>query len=388
MTKEVTLLEELIRIPSYVDETHNENAAIDFLEKYLEVHFPEMSCRRIPVAGTNRANLYLEGSKPTELLFVGHIDTVPPSDGWTTTPLTPTIREDKLYGLGAADMKGGLAVLLTALEGVAETLRDKIAVLIYIDEEYHFVGMRQLVRDSLFAHHEPKLVISLDGGMDIMSGCRGLIKIDLELVGKSGHASNPDNGVNVITRSMEALSVLKSKLADYSDATLGRSTMNVAYMRAGAVEDIDNPSTMQTVGNVIPNYADIILELRPATPTLNGDSVRLILEQELTDRGIVIKKIDIQHDLHAWPGSFTNKKMTEFLHACYDEADVAWSPVDPQYRGFIDVQMLAETISSPTYVIGAGGNNLHGADEHVPLENLACANRLYTILINNFLGGK
>ena len=386
--KELALLEELIKIPSYVDVAHDENLAVDFLETYLKGHFPGMSLTRMPVKGTSRANIYLKGSKPTKLLFVGHIDTVPPSDGWTTAPLEPTIHDGNLYGLGAADMKGGLASLLIALQEIDQSLLETIAVLIYIDEEYHFVGMQQVVKESLFVDKEPELVISLDGGMDIMSGCRGLIKIDLELLGKSGHASNPDNGTNVITRSMDAFAALESKLSEFKDDTLGRSTMNVAYMRAGAVEDVNDPTIMQTVGNVIPNYADVIIELRPATPLLNGERVRRILEQELTNRSVHIKRIDVQHDLHAWPGSFKDKAMTDFLHTCYDEAKVAWHPVDPQYRGFIDVQMLAETISTPTYVIGAGGNNLHGADEHIPLENLGTVKNLYKIVINKFLKEK
>ena len=378
------LTKAIVEIPSYVSEGHNEEAVIDFLESYIKKRLPAYACKRSVLEGETRSNLYVTGKKKTKLLFVGHVDTVMPSDGWDTEPLKPTIKNGAMYGLGVADMKGSIAALLVALQQVDEALLEETAILLYLDEEYSFAGMYQLLKDELYTKDDqPELIISLDGGLNVLSGCRGLIKIDMEVVGKSGHASNPANGINVITNTADALRQVDSLLPEYSSESLGKTTMNVAYMRAGAVEDISNPDEMQKAGNVIPNYADCIVEFRPATPRFNGEEAKKVIVKALEERGLQVKRIVVKHDLGAWLGSFESP-VTSFIKQCYEQAKVNWEPANPQYIGFIDVQMLCEVVDTPTYVIGAGGINRHGANEHTDLDDLDKATNLYKILINNF----
>lgn len=382
------LAKRLVEIPSYVSDGHDEQQAIDFLEAYVKEKLPTYECKRSVLEGESRSNLYLTGKKPTRLLFVGHVDTVMPSDGWDTSPLDPVVKSGAMYGLGIADMKGSIASLLIALQQVDTSLLDETAVLLYLDEEYSFAGMYQLLRDKLYTKaNQPELIISLDGGLSVLSGCRGLLKIDMEVIGKSGHASNPANGINVITHLTDALREVDSLLPEYGSDSLGKTTMNVAYMRAGAVEDVDNPEQMQKAGNVIPNYADCIVEFRPATPRFNGEEATRIIQERLLARGLEVKKLAVKHDLGAWLGSF-DSSWTSFIEKGYSQAGIAWEPADPQYIGFIDVQMLCEVVDTPTYVIGAGGVNRHGANEHTPLEDLDKAMELYKILINNFFAEK
>lgn len=381
------LTKQLIEIPSYIDASHDERGAIDFLEKYAEEHLPGLVPSRYKLEGEARENLLLSGKKKTRLLFVGHVDTVPPSDGWETDPVAPIVKENYLYGLGAADMKTSIACLLVALQSVDPQLLDEVAVLLYLDEEYHFAGMKQAIRDQLFTReNQPELVISMDGHQELLSGCRGLIKVDIETIGKSGHASNPDNGINAIMATTEAYQALDALLPSYGGANLGRSTMNIALMRAGAVEDTNDPTEMQTVGNVIPNYAFSILEIRTASPKLNGAEVERILRIEFEKRGLIVQSFKVEHDLGAWPGSSDNATMLEFLRGCYEKSGIEWKQSDPQYIGFIDVQILAETIDSPIYVIGAGGENLHGANEHVAITNIDSTVEVYKYITEDFLG--
>lgn len=389
LSESALLAKQMVEIPSYIDAGHDERLVVDFIEDYAKNHLPSLAITRYQLDGEKRANILLKGKKPTKLLFVGHVDTVPPSDGWDTEPLEVVSRGGRLYGLGVADMKGSIACLLIALQNIKKSLLDEVAVLLYVDEEYNFAGMRQVIRDKIYtSSNQPSLVISMDGHLEILTGCRGLIKVDIETVGKSGHASNPHNGINVIMKTVEAYQALERLVGGYFGANLGHSTMNVALMQAGAVEDIDDPVDMQTVGNVIPNYAKSILEIRPATPKLNGEEVRRILVPEFESRGLVVKSFEVEHDLGAWPGSADDTQMISFLQNCYKQSGVDWKESDPQYIGFIDVQILAETITSPTYVIGAGGENLHGANENVSLANLDQATALYQTITTKFLGGE
>ena len=381
------LASDLVKIPSFVSETQNENQVIEFLATYAAKNLPRLAIQQSPIANQDRSNLYLVGAKQPRIVFVGHVDTVQPSDGWNTDPLVPTLKDNRLYGLGSADMKGSIASLLIALQNVDQTLLDEIAVLLYVDEEYRFAGMDQLLRDNVITtQNQPELVISLDGGLSVLSGCRGLIKIDLEIIGKSGHASNPANGINAITGAMEVLRTLETTLPDYS-SDLGVSTMNIARLNGGAAANVDQPDNLQRAGNVIPNYAECIIELRTASPELNAATVEQIIRAECASRNLVVKSLNVKIDLGTWQGSY-DSDMTAFIRQCYTSTGLEYVQADPQYIGFIDVQMLAETITSPTYVIGAGGDNRHGANENVPLKHLEQARVLYQTIILSLIGGR
>lgn len=384
-TKTVELAKQLVAIPSFVSDTQNEAAVVDFLSSYVRKNLPQLTIKLSAIAGSKtRKNIYLLGSKTPRLVFVGHIDTVCPSAGWKTDPLTPITLDGKLYGLGAADMKGSIASLLIALQNIDTPLLDEIAVLLYVDEEYQFAGMKKLIRDEVITQgQEPELVVSLDGGLQVLSGCRGLTKIDMEFIGRSGHASNPANGINAITGAMDVVRALESRLAALT-STLGSPTMNIAYLRGGAVRDTQDPVDLQRAGNVIPNYAECIIELRTTTPELNAKWVENMIREESDIRSLEVKTFKSKIDLGVWPGSFANP-MTEIIEQCYEDSGMKYAQANPQYIGFIDVQMLAETIDSPTYVIGAGGENRHGANENVPLADLERARKIYQTIITKLL---
>ena len=384
-TKTVELAKQLVAIPSFVSDTQNESGVVDFLAAYARKNLPQLTIKLSPIAGdSTRNNIYLLGSKTPRLVFVGHIDTVCPSAGWKTDPLTPTTLDGRLYGLGAADMKGSVASLLIALQNVDVQSLDEIAVVLYVDEEYQFAGMKQLICDEIIGRgQEPELIISLDGSLQVLSGCRGVTKIDMELIGRSGHASNPANGINAITGAMDVMRTLESKFPSFA-SSLGSPTMNVAYLRGGAVRDTQNPVDLQRAGNVIPNYAECIIELRTTTPELNAEWVENVIREESYIRSLEVKTFKPKIDLGVWPGSFANP-MTEFIGQCYEDSGVKYAQANPQYIGFIDVQMLAETVDSPTYVIGAGGENRHGANENVVLADLERARKIYQTIITKLL---
>lgn len=387
MNTTLELAKSLVRIPSYVDQTCNEQEIINWLEKYCREKFPAMNVTQSPVDGSKRSNLYIRGTKPARLVFVGHVDTVPVSGDWLTNPLQPEVENDRLYGLGTADMKSSIAALLMALQQIDQTLLDEIAVYFYIDEEYDFAGMKQLIADKVISSdNPPDLVVSLDGSLAILTGCRGVIKLDMELLGKSGHASDPANGVNVIMAAGKVFAELEKQLASFSDPILGRSTMNVAYMRAGAT-DADNPTDMQRGGNVIPNYAQCILEVRPAKRQLNADELIRLVEVSCLAAGITMKTCRTSLDLGVWAESVPRDLMA-WLRQIYKQANTKYAVANPKKIGFIDVQLLAETTSSPIVVIGAGGDNRHGPNESVPIDDIISAERIYGTIITNFFKEK
>lgn len=386
MVSETTeLASKLISLPSYVSDDCDEQQVIGFLAQYAREYLPRMKVELSPIDDSGRSNLYIKGVNQPRIVFVGHVDTVQPSAGWNTPPLEPVAIDGILFGLGSADMKGSIASLLIALRSIDDSLVDDVAVLLYVDEEYRFAGMKQLLKDgAIDSRNQPEMIISLDGGLQILSGCRGLIKIDMELIGKSGHASNPANGINAITNAMRVMSSLDSALRKYA-SELGVSTMNLARMNGGAVADIEYPVDMQRSGNVIPNYLECIVEVRTASRDLNASEIERIIRTECKKRSLEVKSLNTRIDLGSWQGSFSSVA-TDFLERCYREAGVGYERADPQNVGYIDVQMLAEAVDSPMYVIGAGGVNRHGANENVSIKNLETTCILYQKIITNYLG--
>ncbi len=377
------ILADLVAIPSFVTDDTNEVPIMEWVENWAAANVPEMPCTRYTLAD-GRFNVYIGAPNPA-LLFVGHTDTVPVTDGWKTNPLKLSNKNGHLYGLGTADMKGSIAALLAAFLSVQPVERAGIGVLLYVDEEYRFAGMEDIVRKNPFKGNEPQLVISLDGNLEVLAGCRGLMKIDLVATGISGHAANSANGVNVITNLAASLNTLTDALDAYSSDALGGSTINVAYLQAGAVADTTAPKDLQRAGNVIPNYADCSIELRVANKKLTPARVRGILQDEFTKRRITLQSYDVRIDLGAWCQG-RNARAEELIRECYDNAKVMMRFDDPRYRGYIDVQMLTDVMKSPIYVIGAGGGNRHGANEYTLLANLKAAQSIYQSLILRIKG--
>jgi acetylornithine deacetylase/succinyl-diaminopimelate desuccinylase-like protein len=379
------LASQLIALPSYVDERQDERGVVDFLEQLFNRRFPELTSERQPLPNSNRANLIVRGQKKPKLLVVGHIDTVQPKDGWLTDPLHPRVRGERLYGLGAADMKGSLAAFLAALDQLKRGVdMQSLALLLYGDEEYDFKGMRQLITGEAIRNLRPSLTLSLDGVLAVASGCRGLIELRAEVRGKSGHAANPQDGINAITETLTALRSLTDELKGFSDESLGTTTTNVAYLCGGVRQTTNGLVTWQRAGNVIADTAELVFEVRPANKQVTAGFVRRRLKAYLEARGLKLTRADIAHDIAPWPSSLDLHTLTR-MKRFYREAAVPFALADQSLSGYVDVQMLADTIPAPTVVIGTGGQNKHGPNENVPLANLAQATELYKAILKGIL---
>lgn len=106
----LTYLKDLISIPSVSGE---EQAIGIYLEDKLR-GFGADQVSRIGSEDRFSVCAHITGSTPgPHILMTGHIDTVPPGDGWTCDPFTPLLRDGRIYGRGSNDMKGGISIILT-----------------------------------------------------------------------------------------------------------------------------------------------------------------------------------------------------------------------------------------------------------------------------------
>ncbi|HEX3837540.1 MAG TPA: succinyl-diaminopimelate desuccinylase [Steroidobacteraceae bacterium] len=185
------------------------------------------------------------GTTGPVLCFAGHTDVVPtgPLEEWRTKPFEPTVRDGVLYGRGAADMKSGLAAMVTATEEFVTTHpghRGTIAFLITSDEEGPSVDGTKRVVETLLGRGdhidwcivgEPSSEAAL--GDTIKIGRRGSLSGRLTVHGTQGHIAYPHLAVNPIHTLAPALAELTSREWDQGNEHFQPTTFQVSNLNAG-----------------------------------------------------------------------------------------------------------------------------------------------------------
>lgn len=205
----------------------------------------------------NVTNLWARrGTKAPLFCFVGHTDVVPtgPLDSWHSDPFTPEIRNGKLYGRGAADMKGSIAAMLVAIEefiAVHPNFPGSIALLITSDEEALAADGTVRVMEVLNARNE-KIDWCLVGeptcqnylGDTIKNGRRGSISGRLHIIGKQGHIAYPQLAKNPFHASVATLSKLCSETWDDGNEFFPPTSLQISNVHMGAGVDNVIPSQL------------------------------------------------------------------------------------------------------------------------------------------------
>lgn len=168
---------------------------------------------RVNVLGTR------DGVAPGPGLHLnGHIDVVPPGDGWSRDPFCPTLEEGRLYGCGSADMKCGLAAALFACEALRRArvpIRGSLQFSATVDEESGgFAGMAWLARKGYLSRRTTDYVVIPEPlNVDrICLGHRGVYWFKVTAKGRSGHGSMPFLGVNAITQMARLVEAFRTQL--------------------------------------------------------------------------------------------------------------------------------------------------------------------------------
>ena len=206
------------------------------------------------------------GNSAPLLAFAGHTDVVPtgPLDQWHSDPFKPEVRDGFLYGRGAADMKSGIAAMVTACERFVQQHPDhkgSIALLITSDEEGSAIDGTVKVIETLEARSE-KIDWALVGepssgeqlGDVIKNGRRGSLGASLTVHGIQGHVAYPQLANNPIHRVAPALTELCSLEWDQGNEFFPATSFQISNINAGT-----------GVHNVIPGRVDIHFNLRYST---------------------------------------------------------------------------------------------------------------------------
>lgn len=172
--------------------------------EYLENEFGKVATEIIKIKniGSDRENLLIGlncnlSNIDNALVLSGHIDTVTANEKeYNTNPYEATIIDNKLYGLGSIDMKSYFAVILNNINELKQ-LDIPVVIAITGDEETDFEGVNLITEKMKELNIIPKLsIIGEPTSSDICDKSKGCFEYKIEVLGKSCHSSNPNNGVN------------------------------------------------------------------------------------------------------------------------------------------------------------------------------------------------
>jgi acetylornithine deacetylase len=365
----IALLKDLVAIdsvnPSLVPGGAGERAiaeriAAELRASGLDVQVTEAAPGRPNVFGT------IDSGRPgPALMLCGHSDTVGVEG--MTAPFDPVVRDGKLFGRGAQDMKGGVASILAAARRLAQSpagLKGRVIVAIVADEEYASVGADAAVADW----KADAAVVAEPTDLAIGIGHKGFEWVEVETQGVAAHGSRPDDGVDAILMMGRVLGELDALeqgfIAGPAHPLLGRPSLHASLIGGGREL------------STYPDRCTLSIERRTVTGE-PPESLRREVEAAL-DR------------LRAADPRFRASARLTFARSPY---------LTPE--GHPLPRMLRESLGRPTtvgamsfwtdaailgaagmasVVFGPGGAGLHGLEEYVRLDEvLACREALVSV---------
>lgn len=262
------LLDRLIAFPTISRESNLD--LIDFVADYLSGH--GVTAQRVFSEDGKQANLHaVIGPKDVPgVMLSGHTDVVPVAgQDWTSDPFEMKVAEGRLVGRGAADMKGFIAAVLTAVPGMVRAdLKRPIHLAFSYDEEVGCIGVRRLI--DMLQGADPKPAFCIVGEpttMRVATAHKGKVSGEIICTGKAGHSSLPAEGVNAIYLAADMINALRELQREIIEAGEPDGDYLTPYssVHAGVIEG-------GTALNIIPDECRIAFEIRQR-PEDNPDAL-------------------------------------------------------------------------------------------------------------------
>ncbi|AQT41574.1 succinyldiaminopimelate desuccinylase [Bartonella apihabitans] len=381
----VVLAQALIRCPSV---TPDENGVLTQVQTWAKslgfsVERPVFTDKNTP----DIENLYARvGKNGPHLAFAGHTDVVPVGDekAWNFPPFEGTIKDDKLYGRGAVDMKGGIACFIAAVARYLEKnpLKGSLSLLITNDEEGPGInGTIKLLKWA--ADKGEKWDATIVGeptnpnnlGDMIKIGRRGSLSGVITVTGHQGHVAYPKRAANPINLVIKLCEALKNPVLDKGSENFEPSNLEITTIDTG-----------NTATNVIPQHSVIRFNVRYndnwTAETLKQEIKKRLDSVKLETKGSLVPTFKI--DWVISPGGVFLTKNDELV-GCLSNAIKTVTGRTPELStsgGTSDARFIKDYC--PVVEFGLVGKTMHMVDECVAIDDLEKLTKIYENFLATF----
>lgn len=372
MTESTALLKDLVSLPSVNPMGRElpadilyEHRVTDYLEKFFRALGVRVERQKVAPLRENIL-AYADMGGKTTLMLEAHQDTVP-IDNMVVEPFGAKIENNRLYGRGACDIKGGMACMLATFARAVREKPKKCANLVMactVDEEHTFTGVQKLAKEGIKADFA---VIAEPTQLDIVHAHKGVVRWHITSRGRSCHSSAPEQGTNAIYRMGRLLTGIEAYAAKLSktvvDPLLGPATISVGRIEGG------------TSVNTVPDFCRIEIDRRLISGE-QPDNVNAQLTEYLKREA----GIDFPFETSPpWMGKVAlspelSGKLVQHLGQAIDAVKGSHKVLAVPYG--TDASTIAAT-GVPSVVFGPGDiAKAHTVDEFLPLDELEQAHAI------------
>lgn len=361
----IGLFKHLIESPTLTPE---EGGIFDFLHNYLD----GFTFIRIDKEEVKNLFAYRRFGDGPHLCFAGHVDVVPPGEGWTTDPFKAIEADGYIYGRGAQDMKSGVAAFVQALKDTP-AFEGTLSLLLTSDEEgpakfgtvevLKYLKEKELLPDAVVVA-EPTCENSFGDALKV--GRRGSINGVLEIIGRQGHAAYPEKALNPVHQLAPCLSEIAGAFLDQGDEYFAPSQIVITDIRAG----------IETT-NVSPGKLKMMFNVRNSTRT-DKDAIERFFSQKLEGLSYTLKL-----DQSAKP--FVTDATTPLVKNLREAIRVvcAKEPKNSTAGGTSDARFVAE-YGVDVVEFGVINDTIHAPNERTSIVEVEGLYTVFTQLIHNF----
>ena len=374
---ELKLAKDLIRKPSI---TPKDAGAMGLLAKNLRsIGF---NCKIINFRNVKNLYAKLGGSSPN-FCFAGHTDVVPPGNikNWTTNPFKPIVKNNKLIGRGANDMKASIACFVAAVsrfKNQNKNFKGSISLLITGDEEGIAVNGTKRVVKYLKRKRE-KINFCIVGeptnpnklGEMIKIGRRGSLTGRLTVIGSQGHVAYPHRANNPSNAMIKILKRIKDLKLDEGTKNFQPSNLEVTKI------NIDNHAD-----NVIPGSAEAVFNIRFNDKHSSGSLKKKLNKIFKAVSKINKSKFKVNYEVSG-EAFLTKPNKTTYMVQNIVKKITGLKPKLSTSGGTSDARFIKNI--SPCLEFGLVGKTMHKIDESVSVSDLKKLTKIYeNILVSYF----
>lgn len=365
-TEIIDLTKKLITFQTVTKNQREINKCLDFISEYLK-EFPKKIYESNGFKSLVISNIdFNKNKKNFDLILHGHIDVVPPNQ---KNQFIPYEKDEKIYGRGALDMKGGVACIISLMKNLKEKkfYNKKILLLITSDEEIGGQNGTEFLLKRI--NFSGKFFITAEGEKDyfLKYQQKGVLMLKINAFGKGEHSAYTWVGKNAIEILIDGFNKIKKLFPKKKDKNHWYTTVNLGMISGG--EAI----------NSIPDYAEAKIDIRFCQPYLNAEQVLKKI------RSIFNKKKEIFFEiLYKTDMMFVDKKnkYLKLLNKIAKETLNLKKDLFFKNHGTNDAR-FASQVGIPSVGFGPVGNNYHAQQEFVYISSLFSYNNILEQFVKN-----